>query len=64
MVRDINDITINDYDLVERTGRISHFKKRYNFLPTKFFEGKITNILNEILVLFAGNEDDLLEDKY
>jgi len=63
MVKSINDITINDHDLVERTGKVDHLKKWYNILPARLFTSRIVKVLNEVVELLSGKEDDPFDEK-
>jgi hypothetical protein len=62
MVKSIEDLTINDHDLVERTGGVDHLRKWFNFLPAKWFEKRIAELLKEVLALFSAPGDDVFEE--
>jgi len=65
MVKSIEDLTINDHDRVERTGKVDHLRKRYNFLPVKFYEKQIADLLNEVLELFSSQDkEDVFEERH
>ena len=63
MVKTVNDITINDFDLVETTGSIAHLRKWYNLFPVGWFEKSIVETLNKAVELFSSDQDQVLEDK-
>jgi hypothetical protein len=45
MIRNYWDITLRDYDIVEKTGHISHLRNKWNIVPVMFFKKSIENLL-------------------
>jgi len=61
MIKKIHEITINDFDLMEKTGKVSHLKLWWNILPSFMFYSRIEKVIIEIQELLQGNsinEDD------
>ena len=49
MIKQYWEITLRDYDIIERTGRVSHLRKWYNPLPTGWFIKRIKKERNQLL---------------
>ena len=71
MIKDIWDIKLIDYDIIERYGVVKHLRKAYNILPVIFFYRTIRKRTNEIVSFFESkdhtyldirNEKDKIED--
>lgn len=48
MIKRYWQITLRDYDIIEKTGTISHLKLWYNFLPVRLFVNRIAKELDEL----------------
>lgn len=48
MIKSAYDITIGDLARTEQTGKISHFKKWFNILPSQLFVKKIVQTVDDI----------------
>jgi len=55
MIKTIDQIELIDIAKMERTGRVSHFKMWYNFLPSKLFIKKISNLVNNQFFSIINN---------
>lgn len=55
MIKNIHEITIGDFDLMEQTGKVSHLRKAWNVLPVFLFIKQIAKVINEISTLLQGN---------
>jgi hypothetical protein len=60
MIKRLDDITIGDFNQMETTGKISQYKKWYNFLPAFLFVKMIRKLVLEIQKFI--DEHDLDED--
>jgi len=56
MIKKYWEITVRDYDVVERTGKISHLKKWWNILPVGLFSRRIANTLKQLAEIINGED--------
>lgn len=61
MIKAIDDITILDFDKIERTGKIGHLRMWYNFLPAFMFAKTVQKRLEGILLLLKQHRNSELE---
>jgi len=58
MIKPYYEITIRDYNIMERTGNISQFKAWYNILPVKLFVKVIRGRIKTLSEFLNISEDD------
>lgn len=62
MIKRFYEITLRDYDIMEKTGKVSHLKQWYNPFPVRFFIKRIESERKELLTrLNAADIDERRE---
>ncbi len=63
MIKRYFEITISDYNLIEREGLISHLKKWYNIFPIKWFDESIRKEFKILIKKINGSIDSKDEER-
>ena len=58
MIKKHYEITVKDFDRIERTGKVSHLKKWYNPFPISLFVKKIEKEIQILSDMLNNNETD------
>lgn len=65
MIKKYWEITLRDYDIIEKTGNIGHLKRWYNFLPVFLFKKGISKELSVIREKLNGaDKSDMDKDAF
>jgi hypothetical protein len=62
MIKKWYDITVSEYKLMELTGKVDHYKKWYNLLPTFMFYSQIKKQASILLDFIHDNRNSELEE--
>lgn len=65
MIKNYWDITLRDWDVMEKTGNVSRFRSTWNILPVFFFNNEIEKVRLELIKKLndgSGSEDEQIEN--
>lgn len=65
MIKNFWDITLRDWDVMEKTGDVSRFRSKWNLLPVMFFKKGIEKVRLELIKKLndgSDSENEQLED--
>lgn len=57
MIKKYWEITLRDYDIMEKTGNVSQFRSTWNILPIVFFNKKIAGLVEILIEKINDNSD-------